>query len=329
MTFDHSNRVGVLLSNLGTPDAPTRSAVRKFLKEFLWGRGVVDVPRVLWWFVLNGIVLNTRPAKIARLYQKIWLKDGSPLMVYTMRLAGALKQGLSSKGIDVELGMRYGKPSLESALKRLQDQGCDRILVLPLYPQYSSATTGSTFDEISRLVQKSRKRPRLRFVDHYYDHALFVSALAEKIKGFWRVHGEPEKLIFSFHGLPEYFVGEGDPYSCQCEKTAQHTAEKLGLIPEQWTLCYQSRFGRDKWLKPNLCEVLKTLPQRGAKKTHVVCPGFAVDGLETLEEVAIRNRELFLAAGGKEYEYIPALNDDPAHITVLADLVVGHATGWG
>lgn len=329
MTSESRGRIGVLLSNLGTPDAPSRSAVRRFLKEFLWDPGVVDMPRLLWWFVLNGIVLNTRPAKIAKLYRKIWLKDGSPLMVYTERLARSLKQQFSGGAMALALGMRYGRPSLEQALKELQDQGCDRILVLPLYPQYCSATTGSTFDEIIRLVQKSRGRPRLRFVDHYYDHAVFASTLAKKIKDFWQSYGEPEKLIFSFHGLPEHFVGEGDPYPYHCEKTAQHIAEKLELIPEQWTLCYQSRFGKREWLKPDLCEVLKSLPQRGEKKVHVVCPGFAVDGLETLEEVAIRNRELFLAAGGENYEYIPALNDDPAHTEILADLVESHTAGWG
>lgn len=328
MTSDPKVRVGVLVSNLGSPEAPTRKAVKKFLAEFLWDQRVIDLPRLFWWPILHGIILNTRPQKVAPLYQKIWGPGGSPLKVFTNELAAAIEKNLPQDIFSVAVGMRYGEPSLSNAILSLKKRGCKKILALPLYPQFSSTTTGSTFGALSALLHNRRDTVPLRYVDHYFDNKSYIQAVANSIQCFWQTSSRPDKLLFSFHGLPLRYVGEGDPYPTQCEKTARLVAEHLGLVPEDWSLCYQSRFGREEWLSPDLPDTLKKMAQRGHKNVQVICPGFAVDGLETLEEVALRNREVFLAAGGTAYEYIPALNVSEEHAIFLAGLVKSHAEGW-
>lgn len=328
MLSNEPKRVGVVLTNLGTPDKPDRGSVKKFLAEFLWDQRVVDLPRLLWWPILHGIVLTTRPQKVARRYKKIWFETGPPLKVLTFRLAEAVSRLLPDENFVVQVGMRYGSPSLEGAINKLEKAGCHKILFLPLYPQYSSTTTGSTFDAVARVHKKQRHRTPVRFIDHYYDHEKYILALANTVSRFWSIHQKPDKLLFSFHGLPQRYVGEGDPYPIQCEKTAALVAKKLDLLPEEWGLCYQSRFGNEDWLEPDILTILKTLLERKASRVHVICPGFAVDGLETLEEVALRYRDLFLKAGGKIFEYIPALNDSEEHSRFLSELVLSHVSGW-
>ncbi len=328
---DAPETLGVLVLNLGTPDAPSVSAVRRYLAEFLSDPRVVELPRPLWWAILHGVILRVRPRRSAEAYQAVWTGGGSPLLTIARRQADALQERLSARmpgPVRVELGMRYGNPSVPSALANLRRANARRLLVLPLYPQYSATTTASTFDAVSRELSSWRWIPELRFVNQYHDVPAYVSALAASARAYWAEHGEPDRLLFSFHGIPkDYFLG-GDPYHCQCQKTARLTAESLGLPQERWQVSFQSRVGGKEWLRPYTDELLKEWGGNGVEQVHVICPGFSADCLETLEEIAVENRDYFLAAGGKRYGYIPALNDDPGHVEMLADLVSRHAAGW-
>lgn len=324
------SRTGVLVTSLGTPTAPTAVAVRHFLAEFLSDPRVIELPRPLWWLILHGFILRTRPRRVARLYQSIWREDGSPLLSFARRLGRGLQEELDTRGrqLKVILGMRYGSPSVGEALEQLRQAGVQRLLVLPLYPQYAGSTTGSTFDAVARDLSKWRWVPELRMITHYHDHPAYLQALEETIRRSWEQVGRSERLLFSFHGLPKRYLLAGDPYHCQCCKTARLLAERLQLKEEEWAIAFQSRFGREEWLKPYTDHLLREWAGAGVERADVICPGFAVDCLETLEEIEQQNRKFFLQAGGKEYHYIPALNDEPAHLRALANLVEQHIQGW-
>ena len=328
---DQADRTGILMVNLGTPDAPDRASVRRYLKEFLWDPRVVEGSRIAWWLVLNLIILNTRPSRSAEAYRKIWTAQGSPLMDISRRQQQALQARLNERhgdALQVALAMRYGNPSIREGLERLRDAGARRVLVLPMYPQYSATTTASIFDEITHQLRAWRWLPELRFINHYHDDAAYITALAESIDAWRAAHGAAEHLLLSFHGIPQEYFDKGDPYYCECQKTARLLVEALGLPTERWTLSFQSRLGPRQWLQPYTDRTLEALAQRGVKSVQVVCPGFSADCLETLEEVAMENREIFLHAGGERYEYIPCLNDQAAHIQMLAGLVERHIQGW-
>jgi ferrochelatase len=328
---DQTPHTGVLLVNLGTPDAPDRASVRRYLKEFLWDPRVVEMARPVWWLVLNGIILNTRPARSARAYQKVWSEDGSPLLRISYRQRDALAEQLRLRGdggIPVALGMRYGNPSIPSALDELRDAGARRVLVLPLYPQYSATTTASIFDAVTAELRTWRWLPELRFVNHYHDDPAYIEALAASVKRHRATAGDAERLVMSFHGIPEEYFHKGDPYFCECQKTGRLLAEALGLAKGQWQLTFQSRLGPKQWLQPYTDKTLEALAGDGVKSVQVICPGFSADCLETLEEIAMENRDIFLGAGGERYEYIPCLNDDAQHIAMLAGLVDRHLRGW-
>lgn len=332
-TFEHGQETatGILLTNLGTPDAPTPEALRRYLREFLWDPRVVEIPRPLWWLILHGIVLRIRPARSARKYRKIWTEQGSPLLTITRRQAQAVARHLEQScpgPVKIAMGMRYGNPSIASALRELRDAGVRRLLVLPLYPQYSAATTASTFDAVSRELGTWRWIPELRMIGSYHDHPGYIQALTQAILDTWAGHGQADRLLFSFHGLPKRNLLAGDPYHCLCHKTARLVAERLGLESNRWAVSFQSRFGRAEWLQPYTSELLKDWGRSGVSSVQVICPGFAADCLETLEEIAEENRDYFLAAGGERFHYIPALNDDPRHIQALTDLILTHAGGW-
>lgn len=316
-------KTGVLLVNLGTPSAPTSSAVKAFLSQFLHDHRVVDLPRSLWCPLLHGIILPFRAPKVAKLYQSIWWPDGSPLMVVSRRQQAALQQALQDEGIDmpVALGMSYGEPSIGSAWQQLKEQGTDRVIVLPLYPQYSVSTTASVFDSWARLMKKERRMPALRFVHDYHDFSGYIQALADSVRAHWEEYGRGDMLLLSYHGIPKRFENEGDPYGQQCHRTSELLAQALELEPHQWRTTFQSRFGREEWLKPYTDKTMEKLPQEGIKKLDVICPAFSADCLETLEEIAEQNQELFIKAGGEQYHYIPALNDNQAHIRMMVELV--------
>ncbi|OOG24139.1 ferrochelatase [Thioalkalivibrio denitrificans] len=323
--------LGVLVVNLGTPEAPTAGALRRYLKQFLWDPRVVEIPRPLWWLILNGIVLNLRPKRSARLYEKVWTDDGSPLLAISRRQAAGLAERLGKRlagPVRVELAMRYGEPSIESGLKRMRTAGARRILVLPLYPQYSGSTAGSAFDAVSRVLQGWRWVPHLRFLGDYHADPGYLDALARSVNTYWETHGRGDRLLMSFHGVPKRYLLAGDPYHCQCQATGRLLAERLGLADGEWMVTFQSRFGKAEWLKPYTDETVSTLARDGLKRLDVVCPGFSADCLETLEEIAGENREIFEEAGGQEFHYIPALNDNPDHLDALADLAMRHLQGW-
>ncbi|NOX43448.1 MAG: ferrochelatase [Gammaproteobacteria bacterium] len=323
--------MGVLIVNLGTPDAPTAKAVRRYLGEFLWDPRVVEIPRPIWWLILNGFVLTTRPAKSAEAYKRVWTEEGSPLLSISKKQTDALRIKLESEfsgSVNVELGMRYGNPSLASALENLRAKKSRRILVLPLYPQYSATTTGTVFDEVANVLKKWRWLPEMRFVNQYHDDSAYIECLVNSIKEAWEKHEQPEILLFSFHGMPKQFLLEGDPYHCYCQNTARLVAKKLNLKKEQWLLSFQSLFGKAEWLKPYTQNTLVEWGRSGVKSVDVVCPGFSADCLETLEEIAILNQEFFVDAGGKTLNYIPALNDRADHIDMLANVVKRHTQGW-
>ncbi|MDZ7842587.1 MAG: ferrochelatase [Gammaproteobacteria bacterium] len=334
LRFSHDQplRDGVLLTNLGTPDAPERRNLRRYLKQFLWDPRVVELPRPLWWLILNLVILNLRPRRSAELYRKVWTEQGSPLMVHTRRLAEEVAAQLDERLPRpplVEVAMRYGQPSIASALRRMHSAQLNRLMVLPMYPQYSGSTTGSTFDAVSRELRRWRWVPELRFVNGYHDNELYIEALAGKIRGAWETTDGPgQMLLMSFHGIPKRYLLEGDPYHCQCHATARLLAGKLGLPADRWKVVFQSRFGREPWLQPYCDETLAALPGQGVRSVDVVCPGFAVDCLETLEEIAIQNRELFERSGGESFRYIPCLNDDPANRDLVLNLIEQHTGGW-
>ena len=326
-----SERIGVLLVNLGTPDFPSYFAVQRYLREFLGDRRVINTSRLIWLPLLYGLILPFRPIQTARKYRKIWLPDGSPLAVYSTRLTArvaAVLQARFGDQIRVELGMTYGNPSIAYALESLFKQDVKKLLVLPLYPQYCSSTTGSVFDRTSCALQRWRWLPETRFVNDYYHDAGYIDALTSRILAHWAEAGERSHLMFSYHGIPSAYVADGDPYQAQAEATTRSVASRLGLAPDQWSHCYQSRFGRVEWLQPYTQDTLKVLAARGVRKLTVVSPSFAVDCLETLEEVAIEYRDTFLALGGERLTLVPALNDDDRHAQVLAAIVERQLQGW-
>ena len=328
---DAQSSLGVLLVNLGTPDAPTTSAVRRYLAEFLSDPRVVEVPRPIWWLILNLYILRVRPAESAKAYQAIWTDNGSPLLLHSQALAQSLQQELRStlsEKVHVELGMSYGSPSLRSALDALYEKGAQRIVLLPLYPQYSGTTTASVFEAVIKLLSKRRWIPEFRFINHYHDRPDYIAAIAASIEQHWKQHGRGQRLLFSFHGLPQKLLLAGDPYYCHCQKTARLVAEKLGLKAEDWAVSFQSRVGREEWLKPYTDELLVAWGREKLGDIDAVCPGFAADCLETLEEVALRYGELYEEAGGGKLRYIAALNSSKEHAALLGALVRDHAGGW-
>lgn len=324
-------RVGILLINLGTPTAPTGKALRPYLKQFLSDRRVVEIPRAIWWLILNGIILNIRPKKSAEKYAMVWTDEGSPLYVHTQKQAKLLKGYLSTRinsPFAVEFAFRYGEPSISSAISKLKAANCDRILMLPLYPQYSASTTASAMDDAWRTLLRTRNVPAIRTVRSYHDHPAYIESLADSVQQHWSIHGKPEILIMSFHGVPRFSLDKGDPYHCECHKTGRLLAEALKLDKSQYMVCFQSRFGKAEWLKPYLAPTLAELGKRQIKRLGVVCPGFSSDCLETLEEVAMEGKEIFQHAGGGEYHYIPALNENDKWIHALTDIALENLQGW-
>ena len=330
-SFQHGSiaTTAVLLVNLGTPDAPTPTAVRAFLREFLSDPRVVETPRWLWWLALNGIVLRIRPRRSAHAYEQIWTPRGSPLLVHSRALASKLQDRLQhlSPGFRLALGMTYGSPSIHSALGQLRAAGMRRLLVLPLYPQYSATTTASVFDRVTHELKRWRWIPELRMVTQYHREPLYLQAAADTIREHWRTHGR-KHLLFSFHSIPKRYFDAGDPYFCQCQETARHIAERLQLPAGEWSVSFQSQVARQEWLKPYTDQWLVGLARAGVKGVTVACPGFAIDNLETLEEIALRNRQAFLDVGGEQYDYVPALNDSEAHVELLTQLILKHTQGW-
>lgn len=319
--------IGVLLVNLGTPAAPTTGAVRRYLREFLSDRRVIDTPKIIWWFILNGVILLIRPSKVAKLYQSVWTDQGSPLLAISRRQAQALAVKLEEKYPDsyqVELAMTYGTPSIADALKSIQGQGCQRVVVLPLYPQYSATTTAAVFDRWAMALHDVVDIPETRFIKKFHAHPSYIAALAASVSAHWQKQGKPDRLLMSFHGIPERYVAHGDPYVAQCHETASALAQSLQLEEKAWKISFQSRFGPTAWVQPYTDEVLKQWAGEDLQRVDVVCPAFAADCLETLEEISVQNRELYQHAGGGEYQYIPALNDRPEFIGCLAELVELH-----
>jgi len=331
--FDHEQgeTLGILMLNLGTPDAPTAQALRPYLKQFLSDPRIVDTNRLLWWLILNGIILKTRPRKSAHAYQQIWTEQGSPLYTYSLALARKVQERLDKEmrfPVQVQLAMRYGRPSVAQGLERLKEAGARHILVLPLYPQYSATTTGSTFDAIADELKRWRWLPELRFINQYHDHEKYIDALAQSISTPWSQWGQPDRLLFSFHGMPKRYHLAGDPYYCQCRKTARLVAERLQLQDGEWDVSFQSIFGREQWLPPYTLPLVEKWAEQGIAKLDIVCPGFAADCLETLEEVAQGIEHAFLAKGGKSFNYIPALNDSDSHVDLMLALIQQHTQGW-
>lgn len=314
----HQTKTGILLANLGTPDAPTPGAVKRYLRQFLSDKRVVDTSRLLWWPLLRGVILPIRSPRVAKLYQSVWMEEGSPLMVYSRRQQQALAARLPDT--PVALGMSYGSPSLASAVDDLLAQGVEHIVVLPLYPQYSCSTVAAVWDELARILAKKRAIPGISFIRDYAEHPDYIHALAASVRASFAVHGEPDLLLLSYHGIPQRYANQGDDYPQRCRDTTRELVSALGLTPERVMMTFQSRFGREPWLTPYTDETLKMLGEKGTKHIQVLCPGFAADCLETLEEIAVQNREIFLEAGGKQYEYIPALNADAAHIEMMVNL---------
>ena len=311
-------KTGILLANLGTPDAPTPEAVKRYLRQFLSDQRVVDTSPALWWPLLRGVILPLRAPRVAKLYQSIWMEDGSPLMVYSKAQQQALAQRLPNT--PVALGMSYGSPSLESAVDELLASGVEHMVVLPLYPQYSCSTVAAVWDELARILARKRSIPGISFIRDYADDSSYIDALAKSARDSFAQHGEPDLLLLSYHGIPQRYADEGDDYPQRCRDTTRELVSALGLPPEKVMMTFQSRFGREPWLTPYTDETLKMLAEKGTRHIQVMCPGFAADCLETLEEIAVQNREIFLEAGGKQYEYIPALNAAPEHIEMMVKL---------
>ena len=331
--FEHGlpESLGVLLVNLGTPDAPSTEAVRRYLNEFLSDPRLVEIPRLLWWLILHGYILRVRPARSAALYRKIWTEQGSPLLLHSFDIANGVQQKLSARlsgSVNVELAMSYGQPSIEVALQKLHEQLTRRIIVLPLYPQYSGTTGGSVFDAVTGALAKRRWVPELRFINHYHDAPGYIAALAASVRDFWDLNGRGERLLFSFHGLPRRMLANGDPYHCQCLKTARLAAEALELDDSAWMVSFQSRVGREPWITPYTDETVRKLGAEKIGKLDIICPGFAADCLETLEEIEIQNGDFFRAAGGGELRYIPALNARDDHVSFLSRTIEKCIGGW-
>jgi len=323
--------LGVLLVNTGSPDAPTPEAVRRYLKQFLSDPRVVEIPRLIWWPILHGYILRTRPEQSAKAYRKIWTDQGSPLLLHSNDIAVSLQEKLSARlsgAAHVEMGMSYGNPSIESALDKLYQQYVRRLLVLPLYPQYSGTSTASVFDSVTRILSERRWVPELHFINHYHDSAGYIAALAASARDFWDIHGRGERLLFSFHGLPRRTLDKGDPYHCQCQRTARLVAESLDLDDSSWHVSFQSRLGREEWLRPYTDDIMKSWGAEKLGTIDVISPCFSADCLETLEEIAIRYAADFAAAGGGELRYIPALNARDDHVSFLSRLVERNVAGW-
>jgi ferrochelatase len=324
-------KLGILLVNLGSPEAPTPSAVRKYLSQFLSDPRVIEANRFIWWFALHGVILRIRPPKAAKSYQKVWTEDGSPLVHISRLQARAIQIKLEDRfrgTVIADLAMTYGKPSIKSGLESLRKAGAHRLLILPLYPQYSATTTAAVFDQVTNVLQGWRWLPDLRMINQYHDHPKYIEALANSIKQQWRDQPRGELLLFSFHGIPQRYIDNGDPYFCHCQKTARLVAKKLALNENEWKVVFQSRFGREPWLEPYCSITLQELPASGVKNVDVICPGFAADCLETLEEIQMENKGLFIEAGGKVFNYIPCLNDSSDHIDALCEILTAHMFGW-
>ena len=331
--FSHkqSDKLGILLVNLGTPEAPTAKALRTYLAEFLSDPRVVEIPRLLWMCILHGIILRVRPQKSAAAYAEVWTEQGSPLMLHALDQTQAIRDRMRAEygqHIQVELAMRYGQPSVSGVLDDMLRDGCRKLIVLPMYPQYSGSTTGSVFDAVAADFTGRRWLPHLRYIGSYYTHPAYIEALAKSVEQHWDAHGRADKLVLSYHGVPQHFLLQGDPYHCQCHVTTRLLAERLGLGVEEYMTCFQSRFGKAEWLKPYLDKTMQALPGQGVKSVQVICPGFSADCLETLEEIAGENREYFMEAGGERFEYIPALNSRPEHIDALISILREEAGTW-
>jgi ferrochelatase len=324
-------RSAIILVNLGTPDEPSRSAVRRYLKEFLSDPRVVEIPRAVWWFILNLIILPFRSGQSAKKYATIWTREGSPLRTHTAAQALYLRGALGERGhedLTVAMAMRYGSPSVPEVLSKLKADGAERILVLPAYPQYSGTTTGSIYDAVFQHYGSVRNIPEMRFIRNYHDHDGYIRALQQSVLNHWEQHGRPEKLVMSFHGVPKRTLQLGDPYHCECLKTARLLATALKLAPEQYLVTFQSRFGKAEWLQPYTAPTVAQLARDGVKRVDVICPGFTSDCLETLEEISMEVRHDFESNGGKEFHYIPCLNESPAFIAALAEITEQHIIGW-
>ena len=330
--YEHGSddKTGVLITNLGTPDAPKRKELKKYLNQFLSDPRVIELPKFIWQLILQLVILQIRPSKSAASYKKIWTENGSPLLDISIRQLNAIKNkiSISNPNMVIALGMRYGNPSIENALKKLQSQHVRRLLILPLYPQYCAATTGSTFDAVTNVLQKWRWIPEVRFINQYFEEKSYIKVLSNSIKKFWIKNKKPEKIIFSYHGIPKRYLTSGDPYHCFCLKTTRLVKEYMNLDDNEVLTTFQSRFGRDEWLQPYTSETLKKLPSQGVKDIHIISPGFSADCLETLEELEAENREYFEKAGGKNYLYIPCLNTNPMHIDMMSTIIEKHTQGW-
>ena len=329
---DGAERIGILLVNSGTPASPAPRDVRKFLAGLLGDPRVVELPRALWLPILHGLILPIRPYRSARKYRKIWSKAGSPLLALSeelrTELIGTLAQRMLAP-LSIELGMMYGgAPTVPQALTRLRESGAQRILVVPLFPQYCGATTGAAYDQVNAELRRWRWLPELRYVAEYHDYPGYIDSLRASVAQHWEKHGRTQHLLMSFHGIPERYFHKGDPYFCKCQKTARLLADELLMKDNEWSVSFQSRFGKDTWLKPYTSTVLNEMPARGTRSVTVVCPGFAVDCLETLEEIEMENRDVFMAAGGEQFQYVPALNARPEHARFLSDLIARHCQGW-
>ncbi len=329
-THGQAARTAILYCNLGTPDAPTPGAVRRYLRQFLSDRRVVEIPRLLWMLILHGVILRVRPAKSAAKYASIWTPEGSPLKVWTEKQASLLQGWLATRGQDVlvRYAMTYGNASIASQLDALKAQGVTRVLVLTAYPQYSATTTASVFDAVYRWASATRLVPELRFVNHYHDDPLYIEAMVKQVRKHWLENGQADQLVMSFHGVPQRTLELGDPYHCECHKTARLLAQRLGLRKDQYKVTFQSRLGRAQWLQPYTEPTLIAMARAVVARVDVVCPGFTSDCLETLEEIGMEGREAFLHAGGKEFRYIPCLNDQPEWISALCAVAQKHMGGW-
>ena len=328
--FEGKNKqIGILITNLGTPDSPTKKGLKKYLNQFLMDRRVVDISRLLWVPLLKLIILNVRPKKSAKLYRSIWTKDGSPLLAISKKILERLKDDFKDdKNLFFDLGMRYGNPSINKALKRFKEKGISKIIVLPLYPQAGSPTTSSTMDAVNKFLSEQSWTPNLRFISGYHDNDNYIGSISKSIEDSFSKNGKPDKLIFSYHGMPERYLHEGDPYFCFCHKTTRLVAEKLKLSNNEYEMAFQSRFGYEKWLQPYVDEMIPNLAKNGTKHLQIISPGFSADCLETLEEIDVEYRELFEEHGGKKYNYIPCLNDSDEQIELVKSLIMNNSKGW-
>ena len=322
--YEHGSqkKIGVLICNLGTPDSYSVKDVRRFLKEFLSDGRVIEIPKIIWWFILYGVILTLRPKKSAKLYQSVWTENGSPLLFHSKKMVQKIKEFMP-ENIEIELAMRYGNPNMEKALLSLKNKNCQSLIVLPMFPQYSGTTTGSVFDEVSRILSKWRWVPSFNFINSYHDNNNYISALATSIQNHIKTK-VPQKIVFTYHGIPKRNFTLGDPYQCFCQKTTRLVAEKVGLEEDQYITTFQSRFGPAEWLKPYTSDTMKQLPLLGVKNILVIAPAFSVDCLETIEEIDQENKEIFLQAGGEDFQYIPCLNDSDGQIKFIKEIINQH-----